>query len=60
MCGPLSSSTRRAKIEVIEYLREKVACRPCQAEVTLAPGPAQRLIDGASPGPQMLAAADGQ
>jgi transposase len=45
-----------AKIEVIEYLREKVACRPCQAEVTLAPGPAQRLIDGASPGPQMLAA----
>lgn len=44
-----------AKIEVIEYLREKVACRPCQAEVTLAPGPPQRLIEGASPGPQMLA-----
>jgi transposase len=44
------------KLEVIEYLREKVACRPCEGEVTIAPPPKERVIDGALPGPQMLAA----
>ncbi|MCG8554590.1 MAG: IS66 family transposase [Proteobacteria bacterium] len=44
------------KIDVIEYLREKVVCRACEAEITLAPQPAERLIDRALPGPQILAA----
>lgn len=44
------------KIEVIEFLREKVVCRPCDGEITLAPPPAQRVVDRALPGPQMLSA----
>ena len=44
------------KIDVIEYLREKVVCRACEGEITVAPPPAERIIDGALPGPQLLAA----
>jgi transposase len=44
------------KIDVIEYLREKVVCRSCEGEISLAPPPAQRVLDGAMPGPQLLAA----
>lgn len=44
------------KIDVIEYLREKIVCRACEGEVTLAPPPPERVIDGAMPGPQLLAA----
>jgi transposase len=43
------------KIDVIEYLREKIVCRPCEGEISVAPPPAERIIDGALPGPQMLA-----
>jgi transposase len=42
------------KIDVIEFLREKVVCRPCEGEITVAPPPAQRVIDRALPGPNML------
>jgi transposase len=44
------------KIDVIEYLREKVVCRRCEGEISVAPAPAERVIDGALPGPQLLAA----
>ena len=44
------------KIDVIEYLREKIVCRDCEGEITLAPPPAERVLDGAMPGPQLLAA----
>lgn len=44
------------KVEVIEYLREKLVCRPCDGEITVAPPPAERVIDRALPGPQMLSA----
>lgn len=44
------------KIDVIEYLREKIVCRPCDGEITLAPVPPQRVVDRALPGPQMLSA----
>ena len=44
------------KIDVIEYLREKVVCRQCEGEISVAPAPAERVIDGALPGPQLLAA----
>ena len=44
------------KLEVIEYLREKVVCRPCEGEITIAPPPKERIIDRALPGPNMLAA----
>jgi transposase len=44
------------KIDVIEFQREKIVCRPCDGEITLAPAPAQKVVDRALPGPQMLAA----
>lgn len=44
------------KIDVIEYLREKLVCRRCEGEISVAPAPAERVIDGALPGPQILAA----
>lgn len=44
------------KIEIIEHLREKLACRPCEGEITVAPLPKERVIDRALPGPQMLSA----
>jgi transposase len=44
------------KIDVIEYRREKVVCRRCEGEIGVAPAPAERVIDGALPGPQLLAA----
>jgi transposase len=44
------------KIDVIEYRREKIVCRACEGEISLAPAPAERVIDGALPGPQLLAA----
>jgi transposase len=44
------------KIDVIEFQREKVVCRPCDGEITLAPLPAQKVVDRALPGPQMLTA----
>lgn len=44
------------KIDVIEYLREKIVCRRCEGEIGVAPPPAERVIDGALPGPQLLAA----
>lgn len=45
-----------AKFEVIEYLREKVVCRPCDGEITLAPQPKERVIERALPGPKLLGA----
>jgi transposase len=44
------------KIDVIEYRREKVVCRACEGEIGVAPAPTERVIDGALPGPQLLAA----
>ena len=44
------------KIDVIEYRREKVVCRRCEGEIAVAPAPVERVIDGALPGPQLLAA----
>ncbi|HVZ31594.1 MAG TPA: IS66 family transposase zinc-finger binding domain-containing protein, partial [Polyangiaceae bacterium] len=44
------------KIDVIEYRREKVVCRRCEGEISVAPAPAERIMDGALPGPQLLAA----
>lgn len=44
------------KIDVIEFRREKVVCRPCDGEITLAPPPAQKVVERALPGPQMLTA----
>lgn len=44
------------KLEVIEYLREKLVCRPCDGEITVAPPPRERVIDRALPGPNMLSA----
>lgn len=44
------------KIDVIEYRREKVVCRRCEGEIAVAPAPSERVIDGALPGPQLLAA----
>ena len=44
------------KIDVIEFQREKIVCRPCDGEITLAPAPAAKVVDRALPGPQMLAA----
>lgn len=47
---------RPPKIDVIEYRREKVVCRDCEGQVQIAPAPAERIIDRALPGPQLLAA----
>lgn len=43
------------KIDVIEYLREKVVCHACEGEIQVAPRPAERVIDRALPGPDLLA-----
>lgn len=44
------------KVEVIEFHREKIVCRPCDGEITVAPIPGQKVVDRALPGPGMLAA----
>lgn len=44
------------KIDVIEYLREKLVCRRCEGEISVAPAPVERVIDRALPGPELLAA----
>jgi transposase len=44
------------KIDVIEYRREKLACKPCEGELVRAPVPARKVIEGAAPGPRLLAA----
>lgn len=44
------------KIDVIEYVREKVVCRSCEGEIQIAPAPAERVIERALPGPELLAA----
>jgi transposase len=44
------------KVEVIEYQREKLACRACEGELTRAPAPPNKVVEGALPGPRMLAA----
>ena len=44
------------QVIVTEYLREKVVCRPCDGEITLAPPPKERVVDRALPGPNMLSA----
>lgn len=44
------------KFEVIEYQREKVVCRACEGEITLAPPPKERVVERALPGPNTLAA----
>ncbi len=44
------------KFEVIEYLRETIACRLCEGEVKKAPAPSTHARDGAWPGPRLLAA----
>lgn len=43
------------RIDVIEYLREKLACKGCEGEVVRAPGPEERVVEGALPGPRLLA-----
>lgn len=43
------------KIDVIEYRREKIVCRECEGEISVAPAPAERVIERALPGPQLLA-----
>lgn len=42
------------KLEVIELLREKLACRRCDGEITLASTPAIKL-ERSRPGPRLLA-----
>ncbi len=44
------------KIDVIEYQREKIVCRACEGEIQVAPRPAERVIERALPGPQLLSA----
>ena len=44
------------KVDVIEFRREKIVCRPCDGEITVAPAPEQKVVDRALPGPGMLAA----
>jgi transposase len=44
------------KFEVIEYLRETVACKPCEGEVARSEAPKTRAREGAWPGPKLLAA----
>lgn len=45
-----------ARIEVTEYLRETVACKPCEGEVARAEAPSGRAREGAWPGPHLLSA----
>jgi transposase len=44
------------KLDVIEYLREKIVCHDCEGEIQVAPPPAERVIERALPGPELLAA----
>jgi transposase len=44
------------KVDVIEYQREKLACRACEGELVRAPAPKNKVVEGALPGPRMLAA----
>ena len=43
-----------ASFEVLEYAREKLACKPCQEGVVIAPA-ASKIIDGGKCGPGLLA-----
>ena len=44
------------KLEVLELLREKLACKPCEGEIVLAPASPDKVIERAAPGPKILAA----
>ena len=44
------------RVDVIEYQREKLACRACEGELVRAPAPKNKVVEGALPGPRMLAA----
>lgn len=44
------------KLEVLEMLREKLACKPCEGEVVIAPASPEKVIERAAPGPAILAA----
>ncbi len=44
------------KLEVLELLREKLACKPCEGEIVLAPASPEKVIQRAAPGPKILAA----
>ncbi|MEL6190006.1 MAG: transposase, partial [Myxococcota bacterium] len=44
------------KFEVIEYLRETVACKPCEGEIARSEPPKARAREGAWPGPKLLGA----
>lgn len=64
LCGAAKAKIGEERSEVLEfvpagfkvlvYAREKRACRPCQAEVSIAPA-ADKVIDGGLPGPGLLA-----
>lgn len=45
-----------ARIDVIEYTREKIACKACEGELSRAELPNEKVIPQAAPGPGMLAA----
>lgn len=45
-----------ARVEVIRYDREKIACEPCGGELARADTPKERVVDRAAPGPGMLSA----
>jgi transposase len=44
------------KIDVIEFQREKIVCRACEGEITVADSPVERVVERATPGPQILTA----
>jgi transposase len=44
-----------AVIEIIEYRREKLVCRPCDGEISSAPLPGEKVVEAARPGPKLLA-----
>lgn len=64
ICGAEKTCIGHERSETIEYVpasfkkvvfeREKLACRPCQEGVVVAP-PAAKVIDGGLPGPGLLA-----
>lgn len=45
-----------ARVEVIRYDREKIACKPCGGELARADTPKERVVERAAPGPGMLSA----
>lgn len=44
-----------ARIDVIEYSREKIACKVCEGELERAELPNEKVVPRAAPGPGMLA-----